>query len=322
MARIHFDDHAVALNGDETALDGLLRAGVSMPHACRQGVCQSCLARVLEGQPPAGAQRGLNDRQVAAGLILTCQCRPTADLRLGRPTEAVQEMTATVTGKRWLGPDVLELRLQPAEPLDYRAGQFITLLREDGLARSYSLASVPGLDEALHLHVRVLPQGAMSAWLAWQVEEGATLRLRGPMGRCYYLPGQPERPTLLVGVGTGLAPLWGVARDALHQGHRGPVVLVAASSRPEGFYLSEPLQALRADNPQLHVTQLLREGPDDPSWEVADLAAWLGAHFQRLVGWEIFLCGDAQLVRRLQRQVFLAGAGARDIHIDAFVPAA
>src|ERR1019366_6954129 len=123
---------------------------------------------------------------------------------------------------------------------EYRAGQFVSLFREDGLARSYSLASLPG-EGALELHVRKIPGGAMSGWLYSQAlhsqalhsqsldraqpgaQSGVPVWIQGPSGNCFYVPGKADEPLLLAGAGTGLAPLYGIARDALQQGHSGPI---------------------------------------------------------------------------------------------------
>ena len=50
---------------------------------------------------------------------------------------------------------------------------------------------------------------------------------------------------MLAGAGTGLAPLYGIARDALAQGHTGPVWLFHGGVDLRGLYLAEELKALR-----------------------------------------------------------------------------
>jgi ferredoxin-NADP reductase len=60
---------------------------------------------------------------------------------------------AVVHDIEYLSPDICRIFLEPATPLYYRAGQFMNIRREDGLTRSYSLASVPSLDNRLEYHV-------------------------------------------------------------------------------------------------------------------------------------------------------------------------
>lgn len=41
----------VPVRTGESVLDALTGAGVDMPSSCQQGVCGTCLTRVLEGEP-------------------------------------------------------------------------------------------------------------------------------------------------------------------------------------------------------------------------------------------------------------------------------
>ena len=66
----------------------------------------------------------------------------------------------------------------------------------------------------------------MSGWLGTEARPGEAVRLQGPVGECFYVPGQPEQPLLLAGTGTGLAPLYGIVRDALAAGPHRPHLAV------------------------------------------------------------------------------------------------
>ncbi|MFP8962704.1 2Fe-2S iron-sulfur cluster-binding protein [Streptomyces nanhaiensis] len=61
---------------DASILDALLRAHPDVPHACREGVCGSCRARVLSGRVTAGPQYALHAEELAAGYTLVCRARP------------------------------------------------------------------------------------------------------------------------------------------------------------------------------------------------------------------------------------------------------
>lgn len=46
------------------------------PHACLEGICASCRARVLEGDVVMEDALGLSRKDREAGYILACQSRP------------------------------------------------------------------------------------------------------------------------------------------------------------------------------------------------------------------------------------------------------
>ncbi|USQ86159.1 2Fe-2S iron-sulfur cluster-binding protein [Streptomyces phaeoluteigriseus] len=67
---------ATVLPQDSAILDALLRAHPDVPYACREGVCGSCRAKVLNGQVAAEGQYALDEGDRAAGYTLVCRARP------------------------------------------------------------------------------------------------------------------------------------------------------------------------------------------------------------------------------------------------------
>jgi NAD(P)H-flavin reductase len=122
-----------------------------------------------------------------------------------------------------------------------------------------------------------------------------------------------------VGTGTGLAPLIGIARDALRQGHSGPIHLYHGSSTAEGLYLMAELREMDQANANFHYQPCVSRGtvPDGVrSGRAADLAL---QDFAKLSGWRVYLCGREDMVKALQKKTFLAGASMQDIFADPFV---
>lgn len=318
MPVLHHGDLHLSLGPGETALDVLLRAGVQVPNSCRVGACQSCRLRASDGQPPPAAQAGLKPTHRERNYFLACLCRPDADLTIAVGDDPPQD-TEVVAVTR-LSADVVSLSLRPTTPLAYRAGQFITLLRDDGLARSYSLASLPG-DPLLELHVRALPHGRMSQWIANQLRPGDRLRVRGPEGDCFYSEGEPEQPLLLIGTGTGLAPLQAIARDALRRGHTGPISLIHGAVTPAGFYLVDVLEDMSRAHPTLKYLRCALHGEAGDNLHIGAIEAVAASLHPKLAGHRVFLCGDPERVQILRKQSFLRGARMNQIFADPFVTA-
>jgi CDP-4-dehydro-6-deoxyglucose reductase, E3 len=319
MPRISCDGRELELSQDDNLLDALLAAGVTVASSCRAGACQQCLVQATSGTPPVDAQAGLKDAQRLQGYFLACQARLSEDLTISLSGARGLDVPARVVSREALSCDVTRVRLRPEIPLKYRAGQYITLVRADGLARSYSIASQPESDGGcLELHVRVFPNGRMSGWLA---SRGALreVAIRGPIGECFYIPGNPKQPLLLAGTGTGLAPLWGILHDALAQGHSGPIELWHGSRTAEGLYLVRELEALAAVHRNFRYHRCVLEGGAGADTSVGNLDAAVLASSPSFNGHRVFLCGDPNLVNLMKRKVFLKGASMREIHADAFV---
>ncbi|HEY1754579.1 MAG TPA: FAD-binding oxidoreductase [Bryobacteraceae bacterium] len=320
MAAVRYGHHTCELDAGESVLDGLLRRGLPVAHSCKAGSCGSCLLRAVEGQIPARAQAGMKDSWRARGYFLACVCHPDVDLT----AEAVgsdARVAAVIAALEPLARDVLRVRLTCEAPFDFHPGQYVTLVLDRGLARSYSIASLPD-DGEIELHVRRVPNGRMSGWLYEEAQPGARVYLQGPSGECFYVPGREDQPMLFIGTGTGLAPLYGIAKDALRTGHRGPLYLCHGAARPAGLYLKNELAAMAVAHGNFVYAPSVLEADEPGSFEVGPIGRIVATRFPDLDGWRGFVCGDPALVQSLKKQLFLSGIAMRDIYADAFLPSA
>ena len=63
----------------QNVLDAVLAVRRDAPFACRGGVCGTCRARVVSGRVTMAQRWALEDDEIAAGVVLTCQSRPLDD---------------------------------------------------------------------------------------------------------------------------------------------------------------------------------------------------------------------------------------------------
>ncbi|NDU92666.1 MAG: 2Fe-2S iron-sulfur cluster binding domain-containing protein [Ferrovum sp.] len=321
MPRITYEGAVYECGTGQTVLDCLTAQGIAIPSSCRTGVCQSCLMRVLEGSVPEVAQAGLKPTLVAQGFFKACSCLPTENVSVVLPDAEGMRQTAQVVSIEPLNPDIVAVRLRPAQPLDYRAGQFIRLFRDAQQSRCYSLASVPQLEQdILEIHVRHIPGGWVSSWVHQELRAGDVVEIADSAGQCFYVTGQPEQPLLLMGTGSGLAPLYGIVRDALSQGHRGPVWLYHGSSSPAGIYRATELCTLVEAYPNFHYVPCISVGMAPAGMRQGAVLEVALADHPDFTSWRVFLCGHPDFVSQGKLQVFLAGAASAEIHADPFVP--
>lgn len=163
-----------AVPGGSNLLDALNEAGLNVPYSCRAGSCHACLVRCLDGIPLDAKPEALAAEKREQGWRLACQCSVTSDLRVALFDPRNDGLPATVIGLDWFA-DVLRLRLRPERPLRYQAGQHLVLW-SDGVARPYSLASLPGEDDFLEFHLDCHRSGAFCDQ-ARQLRLGDVLRL-------------------------------------------------------------------------------------------------------------------------------------------------
>ena len=119
-------------------------------------------------------------------------------------TETIVETARTTT-----------LRLDVPDWPGHRAGQHVDvrLTADDGYQaqRSYSIASPPGADR-LEVTVVRIDDGDVSPYLTAVADAGDQFELRGPIGGWFVWDGDDTTPVLLVGGGSGVAPLMAMMR--------------------------------------------------------------------------------------------------------------
>ncbi|WP_254052138.1 1,2-phenylacetyl-CoA epoxidase subunit PaaE [Aeromicrobium sp. A1-2] len=67
------------MSRDESVLDGAAATRHDLPFACKGGVCGTCRARVTSGEVEMRRNYALEDAEVEAGYVLTCQSHPVSE---------------------------------------------------------------------------------------------------------------------------------------------------------------------------------------------------------------------------------------------------
>jgi NAD(P)H-flavin reductase/truncated hemoglobin YjbI len=318
MSEIIFEGASYEVRDGESVLDALLRGGANIEFSCRKGTCQVCMLQVLDGDPGDEATSRLRHDLAEAGMFLPCCAHPCEDLKTQRPDPALLFTPLHLYDKEWLSSRVCRLRFEPERNIAWRPGQFVNLRRDDGLMRSYSVASDPDYDYFLTLHVKLLPTGEMSGWLCDELEPGDVVDAQGPLGDCFYDPEHKERDILMLGTGSGLAPLVGIARQALRLGHTGEVVLVHGSRHADGLYLQDELRELEEKHDNFTYTPCLSREPVPEDVELGRVTDIAFERYSDLSGWICYFAGIPAMVYEARYGAVLAGVSRADIHADPF----
>ena len=326
MTSIIFENSDISLDENESVLDGLLRAGHDIPNGCRAGVCQSCIMKSDSTDEIAHAQVGLTQAQKILKHFLSCQCHPKAPVNVQSTSLSSQQTESVVVEKTMLNASVIRLRLKA--DIDYHPGQYLTLRKDKSVSRCYSIASHPSHQKHLEFHIKHLEEGVFSNWVKKELEIGDKIKIHGPLGRCIYTADK-EQALLLAAIGTGLAPILGILRDALENKHNGNIHVIIGSNSPRNFYLIEELEEIAERNQHVFLTFIYQNAPldnetnsqQDYSFAIqGDIYQHSKDAFPDLKGFRVFLCGAESFTTKMRKQCFLAGAAMGDISADAFVP--
>lgn len=319
MPIIEFEDNRCECNPGETLLECLDRYKCPPPSSCQSGLCHTCLMRCVQGTPPEFSQNGLKDSLKKQGYFLPCICRPEGDMKITLPDEsAAPHASVKLVKKTILTPAIAQLRFEVEGDFSYIPGQYTNIFKDDETTRTYSIASVPAIDgHCLEFHIEKVPNGKMSPWIFDTLKEGDELQVSEALGECFYQADEEENNLLLIATGSGFAPIYGIVRDAINQGHKGDIHVYQGAGVPEKLYLVEEMKALaEKHNNVFYHACLSRDATEGfESGRANELAL---AEHADLKNWTVYLCGHPEMVKATKKKVFLAGASMNDIHADPF----
>ena len=207
----------------------------------------------------------------------------------------------------------------------HRAGQHVDvrLTADDGYQaeRSYSIASAPG-DGPIELAIERLDDGEVSPYFHDVATVGDTLELRGPIGGHFVWDVGHGGPVLLVGGGSGIAPLMAMARANAAQSGAVPMAIAQSARTWDDVLFRDELFALAARTPAITVTlATTREPPRRPQDYarrldapiVASIAARLPAPPRH-----VYVCGTNGFVEAVTRDLVHLGIDPARVRTERY----
>jgi NAD(P)H-flavin reductase/ferredoxin len=310
--RVEFrGDAVVTAREGQTILDAALLNGIELPHDCRAGQCGSCRVTLLDGRTSGG--------EIGPGSsVLACQARVTGPIAVEiEPVPALDTAWGMVRAVTDLGCGVVEVAIAPSRPVACLPGQYLSFRFRGFPTRRYSpTLSIVGQSEAglIYLHVRRVRGGIVSQAFGQAILAGHRVRIRGPFGSSFFRPNRPGR-MVLVGAGTGFAPVWAIAQAALTEDPEREIMVIAGARSLSHFYMGPALESLeRNRNVSIRVF-VERHEPGTPHSLVGTAADRLPPLWDSDT---VFACGAPDTVENVRAICAEAGVAC---HTDSFAAA-
>ena len=314
---------------DQPLLKAANDAALNLPHSCKSGNCGACKARLVRGEIhyPNGPPLGLSAAEIAEGLILLCQARARTDLSIetfemrAADTARLKRLPCRIERAVPLSHDVmgLFLHLPVAEDFTFEAGQYIDILLPGGRRRSFSIASPPHDARPLELHVRRVAGGEFTDRLFHEEMRAALLTIEGPLGAFTYRPHTSHAPRmLLIGGGTGIAPILSILRHLIENGIAREMQLFWGVRSEQDLYAHAALEQLSRRAASLTYAPVLSEASS--AWR--GLTGWVHdaalAGVRDLEAIEVYAAGPPAMIGAIQREYAARGSAASRLYFDSF----
>lgn len=315
----------------ETILDAALRAGLNLPHSCKGGHCSSCRARIRAGEVnyPLGRPLGLMEDEARDGYALLCQAHPASEdltievreIRPPLPEVVVKSLPCRVERLQRLTPDIMAvfLRVPANEYFHFVPGQYLDIMLPQNRRRSFSIASTPGDGKLLELHIRRVSSGEFTQQLFDGTLEKSLLRIEGPLGQFWFRRESP-RPALLIGGGTGYAPLRSMLHSLLEVGDRRRLYLYWGAQAALDLYEDAEIRALCAQHPNLHYVPVLSAPRAEDHWQgrTGWVHAAVLADHPDLARFDVYASGPPVMVETIRHEFMHRGLPPEQLFFDSF----
>jgi len=322
---------------DETVLEAAFRQGISLMHGCKEGQCASCKSVLCNGDVELlkYSTFALSDAEREQDRILLCRTIAYSDLviellnfdegLLSRsiPVRSFEGRIANIAS---LTHDIRQLEILTEESLRFWAGQYVDItVPGTGVTRSFSMANPPSKQSALEFIIKIYPQGAFSSLLKGTLKPGDPIELKGPYGSCLRHENRPGS-MILVGGGSGMAPLLSILTDLVESGEQRPVRFFYGARTGRDLFMLDRIEELGSRLSDFRFIPALSGPGVESDWtgETGFIHEVLKRHLQgELLNGEAdaYSCGPPPMIDAVLPVLQMSGLEAENIHFDKFTPA-
>ncbi len=230
--------------------------------------------------------------------------------------------------------DTVTLYFEQPEPyLEYKPGQFLTLVMEfDGKEqrRSYSLCTSPFVDPFPGISVKRVPEGLFSNFLNEKVFPGKTLNVVKPMGNfTTEFHSKNRRHFFLIAGGSGITPIMGILKSVLVNEPQTIITLIYCSRNEEQIIFNKQLELLQLANPD-RLTVIHNLSQPSENWKglkgrlspIVLKELFAKAEYEPRYEEIYFMCGPEGIMETTQQVLDELGVERERIHRESFFSAA
>jgi CDP-4-dehydro-6-deoxyglucose reductase len=229
-------------------------------------------------------------------------------------------LPARVVEKARLSDNVvrLRLRLPVSQRLQFLAGQYVDVLLAGGKRRAFSIASCPSLENEIELHIRHVAGGDFTSFVFDDLKERDILRFEGPLGNFFIRNDEPARPMILMGGGTGFAPLKAMIENLLEHGDRREIHLYWGARTAAELYLDELPRQWARQYPHVHYRRAVSDEPAGDGVFRGFVHEAVIADHPDLSGFDVYMSGPPAMIETARKAFARHGLPADRLFYDSF----
>lgn len=215
----------------------------------------------------------------------------------------------------------------PAIFRDFSAGQHLTVkvkINGEILYRTFSISSIPNIDNFLTLTIKKIKGGKVTNYLAEQLKVGDSLEVAAPSGQFYLIP-EPanQKHYVMIAGGSGITPIYSMIGTILKFEPKSKITLLYANKRSTSIIFKEKIEQLANEFPnQLEVKYFLsqEENPKNACkghiTQISLEEVLMKSDKSKL---EFYLCGPEIMTNKLMEDLIYLGIEKDKVHRELFL---
>ena len=213
----------------------------------------------------------------------------------------------------------VEYHFELVEPhrMEFKAGQYVSVkVSQIGERRSYSVCSSSAIDHGFQCLLDISPGGIGTKFLE-SLQFGQSVEGLGPMGR-FVISDQPESAIVLVGTGSGIAPLKSMILELVEKNRdQRPITLYWGMRYAADLFWLDEFQDIVEANENFFFYPVVSK--PEPEWNLSTghVTDLLSIHtFPADAGY--YLCGSKQIIEAIQQFLLAKSIAPEYIHHEKF----
>ena len=211
--------------------------------------------------------------------------------------------------------------------IKYLPGQFIMLdfkIGKDTVKRAYSFSSSPDTEKDLRITVKRVKGGYVSNYVNNILKVGDKLKADTAMGSFYVQPNSQEEKTyILFGAGSGITPVFSIAKSLLVKESKSKVVLIYANQNKENIIFYDKITALEKNHPKNFLVEHVLSENTNPDYHTGFLTeAILDVIFNKYnlnyTDYKYMMCGPSGFMDNTVKLLKSKGIARNQIMLEAF----
>jgi len=226
------------------------------------------------------------------------------------------QITCNVTSIEKLNAFLYRIFLAPTQTVDFKAGQYVSVVMGEGDKRHFSIANIPS-SELIELHIGATPDNQYAMQVVEKMQSGALIDVEIANGDAY-LRETSNRPIILMAGGTGFSYVKSLLEQIVESDIKNQVHLYWGVKEHSHFYFEDQANSWASEHNNIHfhpVVELPEENWKGKSGYVHH--AVLNG-FEDLSEFDIYVVGRFEMAKIAREDFVKQGALIEHIYGDAF----